>query len=98
MIADTIILGVIAVELAVILWIGRESDAPEPRSGKAAVPPPAEPVDFLDRPDVLPCTENDLRIESLIQQVDPSWKLGDDRSHVTLVPNGDGKIVEARLR
>jgi hypothetical protein len=92
---DTIILAVIAVELAVLLWWARPEPGDVParpeRSENPAVPRPAEQV-------VSRNTDNDLRIESLIQLVDPEWKLGDPRDHVTLIPGSDGHIVEARLR
>jgi len=47
--------------------------------------------------EVPPPHPRDLEVEAIIRQVDPSWSLGDDRSHIDLVPGPDGHIESARL-
>lgn len=90
---DTILLGLIAAGVSAHVAIVARPARPS-RSENPAVPAAAEPATSQDGGP----TENDLRIEALIQRVDPSWHLGDDRDHVTLVPDANGTITEARLR
>lgn len=90
---DTILLAVVAVGVLAHVWlVTRPASDPEPViiNRQAPVADPAH--------DDLGALENDLRIEKLIQAVDPSWKLGDSRDHVHLIPGPDGHIAEARLR
>lgn len=81
---EAILLAVVVVELGGLLW------AVWPRP----VAPPVTPLPKVTSK----FTAEDRRIEALIQAVDPVWQLGDNRSHVTLVPDANGQIVEAKLR
>ena len=43
-------------------------------------------------------TDEDLRIQALIQSADPSWHLGLPRDHINLIPNPiSGRIERAEL-
>ena len=86
----TVLLALIVAELGFIGWF---SARPKPLGSTAVESRPEAPKPLVSVP-----TDNDLRIEALIQRVDPAWKIGDPRDHIDLLPGPDGHIIEARLK
>jgi hypothetical protein len=89
---DTILLAVIAAGVVAHVALVARPPQPKRAPGRPAAAPSAPQTPPTPRP-----TPHDLRVEKLIQQVDPTWKLGDPRDHVELIPGPDGHIASARV-
>lgn len=97
MTADTVILGaILALEVirSVQEWRVDQEILAEHKPATAPAPAPVAAPASVTEPEF---TAEDLRIERLIQQVDPSWRLGDTRDHINFVTDEDGRIVRAVL-
>jgi hypothetical protein len=101
-IVSVALLAVLNLQVAALWWLSRP-DKSEPEAATATPPALAQSggIEFPAMPPARPakpCSAEDRRVEALIQAVDPSWTLGDPRKHIELVPDAEGRIVEARLR